>query len=483
MPSVGDRIDVEGDRGTLRYVGEVEGHSGMWYGIEWDNETRGKHDGQINARRYFHTRRPKNGSFIRPPAANFGVDFLTELKHRYEGHEMEEIDVSWNSKRVETVGMEKIFKKQSNIHNLVHIVLDNRLVSSAPPTETAPFPRCLELNLHGNLLHKWDDVRKILLLFPKLEELVLRKNQMDPFEDEGSTSSVFSISIRRLVISDCNLSAKSISNLLLVFPSVSELISLGNGLSSFSAAEASARLTILDLENNSIRSFETIQGKFDKLTKLSLANCGISKIEIGSEGSRFSQLNVLNLKSNSISDWNSINELRNLRALQTLYIDCNQLQCEAGIHIHEVIIAKIPTLIDLNRFEVSAVERRSAEVRFINKYAGIAEEKRQPHKEDLERLVKLHGPPSVDTAKQGLSVIKLPIQFGDRVLQRTLPLSMTVEKITELLCRLFCVQHSNKIRLELERSDDGQIVAMDNGLRELEHYSPEQGDTLRLVIS
>ena len=56
MPSVGDRIDVEGDRGTLRYVGEVEGYSGMWYGVEWDNETRGKHDGQINGRRYFHTR-------------------------------------------------------------------------------------------------------------------------------------------------------------------------------------------------------------------------------------------------------------------------------------------------------------------------------------------------------------------------------------------------------------------------------------------
>ena len=35
------------------------------------------------------------------------------------------------------------------------------------------------------------------------------------------------------------------------------------------------------------------------------------------------------------------------------------------------------------------MERRSAEVRFINKYAGIAEEKRQPHKEDLERLIKV----------------------------------------------------------------------------------------------
>ncbi|CAO3591526.1 unnamed protein product [Absidia cylindrospora] len=35
------RIQVGEDRATIRYIGEVEGSSGQWLGVEWDNDTRG----------------------------------------------------------------------------------------------------------------------------------------------------------------------------------------------------------------------------------------------------------------------------------------------------------------------------------------------------------------------------------------------------------------------------------------------------------
>ena len=42
--------------GTVRYAGSVENHKGDWLGIEWDEKSRGKHDGTINEITYFKTR-------------------------------------------------------------------------------------------------------------------------------------------------------------------------------------------------------------------------------------------------------------------------------------------------------------------------------------------------------------------------------------------------------------------------------------------
>ena len=50
---VGKRISLGGDLGTVRYVGNVEGTEHDWLGIEWDDPTRGKHDGVYNDHIYF----------------------------------------------------------------------------------------------------------------------------------------------------------------------------------------------------------------------------------------------------------------------------------------------------------------------------------------------------------------------------------------------------------------------------------------------
>jgi tubulin-specific chaperone E len=50
---VDERLQIGSERATVRYVGEVAGQSGEWVGLEWDNESRGKHDGSTNGHRYF----------------------------------------------------------------------------------------------------------------------------------------------------------------------------------------------------------------------------------------------------------------------------------------------------------------------------------------------------------------------------------------------------------------------------------------------
>ena len=50
--NIGGRVrDHEGYRGTIRYIGPVviaKKAEDIWYGIEWDNLERGKHDGSIS---------------------------------------------------------------------------------------------------------------------------------------------------------------------------------------------------------------------------------------------------------------------------------------------------------------------------------------------------------------------------------------------------------------------------------------------------
>ncbi len=54
--SVGFRISHSGCLGTIRYVGEVEGTTGCWLGVEWDDPGRGKHNGEHNGKVYFQCR-------------------------------------------------------------------------------------------------------------------------------------------------------------------------------------------------------------------------------------------------------------------------------------------------------------------------------------------------------------------------------------------------------------------------------------------
>lgn len=54
-----------------------------------------------------------------------------------------------------------------------------------------------------------------------------------------------------------------------------------------------------------------------------------------------------------------------------------------------MVIAKLPKLIDLNRFDVSSVERQSAEVRFLDKYFAADDTVKADHLNDIERLKKV----------------------------------------------------------------------------------------------
>ena len=71
--------------GTVRYVGEVDGHKGVWVGIEWDNPSRGRHDGEVQGKRYFRcsVEGENSASFVRPQKLQHGVTLYDALMEQY----------------------------------------------------------------------------------------------------------------------------------------------------------------------------------------------------------------------------------------------------------------------------------------------------------------------------------------------------------------------------------------------------------------
>ena len=90
---VGTRIRDDNDfRGTIRYVGPVatstKDPNATWYGVEWDDNTRGKHDGAVEKDsqeiRYF-TCPAGAGSFVKPKKVDRGSSLVEALRQKYVG--------------------------------------------------------------------------------------------------------------------------------------------------------------------------------------------------------------------------------------------------------------------------------------------------------------------------------------------------------------------------------------------------------------
>lgn len=53
---IGQRFSLKSQTCTVRYVGQVADKQGQWLGVEWDDASRGKHDGTHIGVSYFKCR-------------------------------------------------------------------------------------------------------------------------------------------------------------------------------------------------------------------------------------------------------------------------------------------------------------------------------------------------------------------------------------------------------------------------------------------
>ncbi|KAG6814569.1 hypothetical protein H0H92_000097 [Tricholoma furcatifolium] len=198
------RISLAGYLGTVKYTGPVEGTSGTWLGVEWDDPSRGKHNGVKDGKQYFTCHVHNSGSFIRPsPKISYGQSFLDALTAKYienpHGSATPEQVVLGSSQGaivVEAVNLDKIRGKLADLSRLREVSLDGldvatcdtagvisrtcpsyemlshtRLVSGTDSTAMgSAFLQLTELQLNGTML-PWSEMQKATAFMPRLESI------------------------------------------------------------------------------------------------------------------------------------------------------------------------------------------------------------------------------------------------------------------------------------------------------------------------
>lgn len=127
VASVGERALVETFSATVKYVGHIDGQSGLWVGLEWDDPARGKHDGSVAGRQYF-TCSGTSGSFVKLDKflriSKKGKTLLEALTDRYcaiEAPDEEGLSfptVSSKQLQVKLIGRDRIHARQSQLEFL-----------------------------------------------------------------------------------------------------------------------------------------------------------------------------------------------------------------------------------------------------------------------------------------------------------------------------------------------------------------------------
>ncbi|KAI2918492.1 hypothetical protein CBS63078_3054 [Aspergillus niger] len=378
---VGQRRSYAGDLCTVRYVGTVEGTSGEWLGVEWDDPTRGKHSGEHRGVRYFtcKSKHPTAGSFVRPSRpADKPRGFIEALREKYASEFLEQeiarqahgndttgdplhkpIEIS--GKVVEEVGFDKIRKQLARLQELKIVLLDGLQVAgvlghdaSATEIESAyaeieqTCPQITELDLSRNLLTTWGGVARICERLNFLKALKLIGNRLGPLEEglkfEGITA---------LHIDETLLTWEEISALTYQFPVLSTLSASANQLSMLTTP-LSNTITRLTLENNDLNTLSSIKSliSLSRLEHLSLRGNNISTIYDTNNTSdttlQFPQsLHSLDLSRNKITTWDFINHLPSLfPGLDTLRISGNALYDQPVGPSHITGVPEKPMTVD-----------------------------------------------------------------------------------------------------------------------------------------
>lgn len=272
--------------GTVKYIGPVEGHPGTWVGVDWDNG-EAKHDGSLNGVRYFEARSQLSGSFVRAQNLTAGISFIEALYIRYRDQPTQEDEdemyvLSASNKRVsvQLVGKEKIQDKLSRLEELTGASLSYLGVSNpGSPNEIRNIvPNLKQLDLTGNLLSEWKDVGIICEQLPSLAALNLSNNSMS----HEIVGLPLLKSIHILVLNNTGINWTQIEVLKELLPVIEELHLMGNGINAIKTASSSI-----------------VHG--------------------------FDSLRLLNLEENCIAEWNEIVKLSQLRSLEELHLNKNNL--------------------------------------------------------------------------------------------------------------------------------------------------------------
>mmetsp|Transcript_2947 Transcript_2947/g.8036 ORF Transcript_2947/g.8036 Transcript_2947/m.8036 type:complete len:602 (-) Transcript_2947:50-1855(-) len=384
--------DADGFVGTIVYVGSVASSKNpkeRYAGVVWDDSSRGKHDGSVVCRqtnqivRHFSCG-PTQGSFLKLKKLDFGVTLTAKLlRDKYV--EMNAPIIAPNNilphsaktssgreKTIEFLGELKIRKRQQ-LENIDKISLRREAISRASSDEDmAEFGHIKDIDLAGNLLCNWGEVRKIILQFPLLENFSVAHNAVRDL-NEASWNVRFD-RLKTLNLNNC--SVQSFGTVQLVADTMPNLESLCVANSNLSDIQNHGdvrgfrNLRQLDCSRCCFDQWKNQVSKFASLPvleSLSIDDNDVPTIppDAGIAPS-FSSLLSLQISGTGMSTWLDLEAVNSFACLRALRFRNFPLTATLGEgEVRSVAIARFPKLEYLNASMISHNERVEAERRYV----------------------------------------------------------------------------------------------------------------------
>ena len=411
---VGSRIrDGDGYCGTIRYVGSVahaKNQADVYFGVEWDNKKRGKHDGSCvdkegKLHRYF-TCDETAGSFVKPNKIQVGRSFLEAMQERYVQMDAPLVapdnivpgafvtTSKGNSKPIELVGETKI-RKWQQIAGLEKIAMRSDTISSAGEELEANIGHMVEVDLQDNLIYEWKEVASLVGQMPLLSTLLLHGNAMEPFTPPVAASlpAACFAPLRVLALNGCRMDSwMQVARLEAMLPNLEELYLSKNSLADLPIyGAAAAGSTVFSQVTSSVAPAGEVTG-FANLRVLDVSGCGLTSwnqvlslaflprlqdllldenplpsVSATPTGA-FSTLQRMSISSTHVTSWADVDALNGFPALTYLRLSHVPLfKGKGASEVRPVVIARMANLAFFNGSKVQGRERMDSEKSYIRR--------------------------------------------------------------------------------------------------------------------
>lgn len=443
---LGKRLSYASHLCTVRYHGPVEGTTGTWLGVEWDDPTRGKHSGSHQGTQYFTCLNPSptSGSFIRPARKpDPPRSFVKALKAKYASEEEEKEygeegpqdpdvqvvfnlqaphkqqdrkPVTFNGKPAEEIGFDKIRRQLAQLSELRIIILDG-LCMHRPEARGTKWmeggeksdvkdacPKAIELDLSRNLFEDWREVAAICEQLTELRSLRVdgtRFRDVNLTDAEQERCRKAFTRITSLKLEDTLLPWADIARLTHLFPSLTTFSASSNLYTALTPHTPNPTINDLTLEDNHITSLSSIEclSKLPNLKRLILKSNKVSEIaSVGASAPLFPKtVREVDLSFNEITTWSFIEKLIHVfPGLQSLRVSHNplyqSLQAPDGRSLtaddgYMLTLARLGQLKTLNHSPITEKERLNAESYYLSM---IAKELQFASENLREEILKSH---------------------------------------------------------------------------------------------
>ena len=529
--TIGSRVEVNKNFATIRFVGQLIGQSGTWYGVEWDKPGTGKHQGEYNGIQYFTvSTEEKSASFVRDKHLRRGCGLIEAIEQRYMP--IGKIDDSPDVINFTNMGGREIQfitrSKDGRCHmsktvawNLIQNDLDvsghNFGVLDEIPAKLGDlFPRVVSLNLSKTLIQDVNVALDILSGLPNVSNFNISFNEFatrtvlnnyEPFEK-----------VTKFYCDAVNLNFQDFVEITQLFPSLTtgsfalnKVIELDLPSSGYTCF---AKLEELGLQGCEITNWSEVN-KLSPLPNLTMLNLFQNKIHnvelVAKDGSEFPALKMLILAKNDIPDWRSFRDITYLKNLNNLMLYHNPI-CELNKNrFRDEVIARLPNLEIFNKTEIFKEERRSAAILYVKMYysdwvkaggsakaadalscVSISHEFQELHP-TFARLFAEVGDGVVEAENKCYKITSQLIKVNvirkdsdgteEQKAQLKILGSMSISKVKLLISRLLKLPSTGfSLSYRSHRFQDTEF-AMDCDLKEIAYYSVENGDFIVAVLN